>query len=496
VSKRTASPGLGSLATGALTAVSLATQIGIAALVGVLIAREFGRGPETDGFFAAYGAFLVLALTAQAIRIVVLPPLALARDEHRLAGELAGYALALAAVGLPAITLVFFGADAIGGLLAGDDLVAEETAADALRWLMPAAAAHLLAALAASGLAALDDYTVAAVGYAAGATGGLVLILATYEEHGIVAVAWGMALNGVIALVVPAAALVFRAVAERVPASAARPAGTPVRERLRTFASGTAFQLGLQGLYLACVPVAAAIGTGALTSFGYAYLAAAGVVAVSAFSLGLVSAVPLARGGIGPSGAARHVISASWLALALVAPAAAALILVGGDLVSALLGSSYGGDVGSELGGLIAALSPWMVVSVGLTVAFPLAFVVGRGNSLPVLAALGLALQVPLVLVARELFGLGGLVVALTLSSAAVLAGLLHVLDALALVVPGFVRAVATVSVAALAAFLPASLVLPDEAAVVLGLAGYAVLATATRSLGLRDAWIYARELG
>jgi hypothetical protein len=479
-----------------VTAVSLAAQVGIAAFVGVLIAREFGRGPETDGFFAAYGAFFVFALTGQAIRIVVLPPLALARQERRLAGELGGYALALAIVALPVIALLYLGADAIGGVLAGDDPVAEATAADALRWLIPAAVAQLFAALAASGLAALDDYTVAAAGYGAGTTAGLVLILVTYEEHGIVAVAWGMALGAVITLVVPAAALLVRAVAERVPASAARPAGAPVRERLGTFASGTAFQLGLQALYLVWLPAAAAVGTGAVTSFGYAYLAASGVVAVSAFSLGLVSAVPLARGGIGAAGAARHVVSASWLALALVAPAAAVLILVGGDLVSALLGSSYGGDVGSELGGLIAAFSPWMVVSVGLTVAFPLAFVVGRGNSLPVLAALGLVLQVPLVLAARELFGLGGLVAALTLSSAAVLAGLLHVLEALALVVPGFVRAVATVSVAALAAFLPAALVLPDEAAVVLGLAGYAVLATATRSLGLRDAWIYARELG
>ena len=43
-----------------------------AAIVGVLIAREFGRTDETDGFFAAYGVFFVVVLAAQAIRIAVI----------------------------------------------------------------------------------------------------------------------------------------------------------------------------------------------------------------------------------------------------------------------------------------------------------------------------------------------------------------------------------------------------------------------------------------
>src|SRR5262249_12673710 len=91
VSKRTASSGLGSLATGAITALALAVQTGLAALVGVIIAREFGRTAETDGFFAAYGVFVVVVLAATAIRIAVLPALARARDERRLGEEVAAY---------------------------------------------------------------------------------------------------------------------------------------------------------------------------------------------------------------------------------------------------------------------------------------------------------------------------------------------------------------------------------------------------------------------
>ena len=77
--KRTDSPGLGSLGSAALTATSLIVVSGFAALVGVLIAREFGRTDETDGFFAAYGVFVVVVTAAQAIRVAVLPALARAR---------------------------------------------------------------------------------------------------------------------------------------------------------------------------------------------------------------------------------------------------------------------------------------------------------------------------------------------------------------------------------------------------------------------------------
>ena len=97
MSKRTASTGHGSLATGAVTALALAVQTGLAAVVGVLIARKLGRTAETDGFFAAYGVFIVLALAATAVRVTVLPPLARAREERRLSVETAAYAGAVAA---------------------------------------------------------------------------------------------------------------------------------------------------------------------------------------------------------------------------------------------------------------------------------------------------------------------------------------------------------------------------------------------------------------
>ena len=92
VRKRTTPTGLGSLATGAVTALGIAVQTGLAAVVGVIIARKLGRTAETDGFFAAYGVFIVLALAATAVRVTVLPPLARAREARRLSSETASYA--------------------------------------------------------------------------------------------------------------------------------------------------------------------------------------------------------------------------------------------------------------------------------------------------------------------------------------------------------------------------------------------------------------------
>ena len=201
MSKRTDSPGLGSLASGALTAGSMLVVAAIAAAIGVVIAREFGRTAETDGLLAAYGLFVVVVIAAQAIRVAVLPQLAQARAEQRLAGELAGFALALAVLSVPVLLLTLLGADLLAEILTGEGSgSAHATAVDALRWIGPAAVAHLFGALAASGLAALDDYGTAAFGYAAGSAAGLTLILARVEPDGIIAVAWGIALNGTIAM--------------------------------------------------------------------------------------------------------------------------------------------------------------------------------------------------------------------------------------------------------------------------------------------------------
>jgi hypothetical protein len=496
VSKRTDSLGLGSLGSGALTAASFLVVSAVAGAVGVAIAREFGRSEQTDGLLAAYGLFVVVVVAAQAIRVALLPELALARTEDRLAGELAGFAAALGLLAAPLLALALFASPTLARLLTGGGSeIARDTAADALPWLVGAGVAHLFAALAASGLAAIDDYGTAALGYALGSTAGLALILLRIEPDGILAVAWGSLLNGAIALGVPLAGLALHAARLRMPASAVRTGTFTVRARLSTFAVGAALPLALQLLYVVCLPFAARVGTGEATSFVYAYLAASALVTVTAGSLGIVTSVPLSRAGLSPERATRHVVATSWLALVLVGAAAGVFALAGGLVVESVLGSAYEDDVGAEVGRLVVLLSPWMVASIGVAVTFPLAFVAGRTRSLPWIALAALALQVPLAALGASVLELDGLAVALAVSTTLVLAVLLVELGALGPTARRLGAAAVFVGAIAVAAFLPPSLVLGALAAAAAGVVVYLVLLLLTRPSGLADGWRYLRAL-
>ena len=494
--KATASTGLGSLASGAVTAIALAVQSGLAAVVGVIIARELGRTAETDGFFAAYAVFIVLALAATAIRLVVLPPLARARVERRLGQETAAWALALAVLAVPAVVVAAAAARPVAALLTGfgpDE--ARDAAEDVLPLMVLAAAAQLFAGLAASALAALDDYLTAAISYILASAVGLAYILVRIDEDGIHAVAIGMALNGLIALGMSTLALVRRAHAEAMPRSAVRPAGAPIPERLLEAGRSAALPLALQAVYLTSLPFAAREGVGSVTSFGYAYLAGAALVAVTSSSLGLVTSVPLARIGLDASGVARHVVSSSWLALVAVGAAAGVFAVAGTSLVGPVLGESYLADVGEQLGHLIALLSPWMVASIGFSVTLPLLFVQGRTRGL-LLGSLALvALHVPLAWLGQTVGGLAGLALALAVTTVATLALMLARLHAALPTLAALGRAASTVAVVAGAAFVVPALVVRPGLAAAAGLVAYAVVLATVRPAGLSGSWHYLRTL-
>jgi hypothetical protein len=478
---------------GLQTALSLATVTGLAAVVGVIIAREFGRGAQTDGFFAAYGLFIVIVLVATGMRPVVLPWLARAQEAGRLGAEVEAWALVLAALGLPALVLGLLAADWTAELLTGGlPDAARRSAATVLPWMLPAAVCQLYAALAASALAALDDYATAAAGYAVGSVSGLALILWRVGEDGVAAVAWGMFLNGALTLSIIAVALALRGAR----ASGTVPSG--VGSRLLELWRGVALALVLQALYVVCLRFATGLGVGAVTSFSYAYLIGAALVAVTASSLSLVSSVPLTRLGIEGGRGAQHVVNTSWLALAVVAGAAGVFALAGEAVAEGVLGDAYGGDAGTELGRLVVELAPWMVASIGVSTTFPLLFVAGRARRLPWLAGAALVVHVPVVWAGKALFELAGIAAALAVTNALVLAGLLLMLagGALASVAEGLAVATVWSGGLAAAAFAVVGLALPAIPAAALGLVVYAVLLVLLRPRGLVRAWSYVRALG
>jgi O-antigen/teichoic acid export membrane protein len=470
---------------GVVTGVSTATVSASAAVAGAILARKFGRGVETDGFFAAYGVYIALVLVANALRVVVLPRFARARAEGTLGVEVGVWAAALAVPLAPAVVVALAAPDAVAGALTGN-AEARDAAASLLPWLVPAAAAQVYAGVAASALAALDDYGTAAAGFALGAVAGLAAI-AALVDHGVRAFGWGLALNGAISLAVPLALLAARR-------GLGRPAGSLWR-RLRELAEGVALPFALQGLYVIAYRFASGLGTGRPTTFAYAYLIAALLVAVTASSLALVSSVPLTRAELTPEGTARHVVSASWLSLAVVAPAAGVFALAGERVARWVLGSSYGGGTGEQLGRLVVYLAPWMVASVAVSVTFPLLFVRRRIRLLPLLALAALGLQVLVEWVASSAYGLAGVAAGMAVTTAAVLTALLWQLGSLARSLRGLVVAAVACGGLAAVAFGAPSTVLGAVPAAVVGLALYAVVLASWRPVGLRSAWSYARAL-
>jgi O-antigen/teichoic acid export membrane protein len=454
-------------------------------VLGIILSRKFGLGVKTDGFFAAYGVYLALVLVAGSLRVIVLPRFVEARAGGRLGREVSTWAVGLAPVLLALVLIAVLRPHGVAGVLSSSSSAGDQ-AAKLLPWVVVSAVAQILGGIAASALAALDDYDWAAFGFALGSVIG-VLVTILFIDQGVIAFGWGLAVNGAVTLGVPLAALVWRG-------GVGRPDG-PGWSRLLILGEGVALPLALQILYVIALRFATGLGTGRGTTFSYAYLIAAFLVAITATSIALVATVPFARAGATPERVARHVVATSWISLALVAAAAGFFALAGEAVVKRVLGSSYAGGTGAELGRLVVYLAPWMVASVAVTVAYPLLFVQGRARWLPALALLALLLHVLIEWVLQRAFGLPGVAVGLGAITTLVLVAILHALHAVRRTAYGLAVAAAVCGGLALAAYgLPRLVVGPAPAAVI-GLVAYVVALAAWRPVGLRDAWAYVRAL-
>jgi hypothetical protein len=475
----------GTVRNGLLTGISTAAVSGSAAVLGVILSRKFGHGVKTDGFFAAYGVYLALILVAGTLRVVALPRFAAARADGQLGEEVATWAVALALPLLLVLIAVLAWPREIASIVTSNE-AARAGAASLLPWVVVSAVAQVYGNLVASALAALDDYKWAALGFALGSIVGVATTIALLS-HGVISLGWGLAVNGVVSLVVPL-----------VPFLSSRTLRAPqglVLARLAELAEAVSIPLALQGFYLIGLRFASGLGAGESTTFSYAYLIAAFFVAITAASLALVATVPFVREGASPERVGRYVVSVSWVSLVLVAPAAGFFACAGGEVIRRILGASYAGGPSVEIGRLVVYLAPWMVVSVAITAAFPLVFAVRRARWLPALAGLTLAADALVAWAGRAVFGLAGVAGGMALMSAFVLAGLLVALGALGSVARGVAAAAALCGAIAAAAFgLPLLLVGPVAAGVV-GLILYPAAIAVLRPPGLRRSLSYVHGL-
>lgn len=474
------------------TATSTLVMGGAAAATGIILARKFGRGAETDGFLTAYGLYLVFALAGQTLRVGLVPEFTRAARGGRLFHEARSYGAVLLVVGIPISIVVGLEAHAVGGVLTGGlPQIAANTAGGALAWLVPAGFAQVLAALAAAVLAARSSYIVAAVGFAAGALSALVVFVLLADKHGPLSLAWGLAVGSAVSLGLPLAVLSAQGLFRR----ASKPA-RPLTRLVRVLQI-IALPLALQGFYVLALRLAADLRVGDVTRLSYAYIFAATVVAATASTLALVSSAPLTRRGIDGGSAVAHVIHSVWLSLVVVAAAAAVFALVGGRIAHRLLGGAFAGASGHELARMVVFLAPWMVASVALSVTFPLLLVLGRRKILTPIAGAALILHAALSFTLRSALGVEGLALALGLSTSAVLIVLLAAVARHMLVRSAIGLVLATLTVSALTAltFGLSALLLPTALAAVVGVGLYLLVLLTLRPRPLREAWAYVRAL-
>ncbi len=478
---------------GLATGISALTVSGSAAIAGAYLAHKFGRNAQTDGFLAAYGVYLVIVLAAQAFRLVIVPDLTRAAENGRLKAEFVSYASAFLTVAVPVSVLTIAFHHLLGEALTGSlPEISASIAGRALVFLIPAAFAQMLTALSASALAAVDSYIVAAGGYALGGASGLIVFVTLADSHGLIALAWGIAVNGAIALSIPLYALIRYGHMR-----GSGRGGVTILPRLWRLVQSAAVPLALQGLYVIALRGASGLGPGNQTSLTYAYLIAATLVAATASSLSLISSAPLTRRGIDAESASAHVVHAAWLSLAVIGAAAGVFALVGGRVVGAVLGGAYTGEVGTDLGRLVVYLAPWMVASVAFSVTFPLLFVVEKPRVLVPLAVVVLLLHVPLSLALRAAFDLPGLAIALALSTFAVIFVLMAAVSRRMLVLSavGLARTAAVVAAFALVAFGVPARVVGSTLAAPIGVVLYVAVFAVLRPRGFVDAWQYVRAL-
>ena len=181
----------------------------------------------------------------------------------------------------------------------------------------------------------------------------------------------------------------------------------------------------------------------------------------------------------------------------MVAAAAGVFALAGGTVARRVLGSSYGGGTGAELGRLVVYLAPWMVASVAVTVAYPLLFVRGRARWLPLLAVGALARARARRVGRARGFGLAGVAGGLARDDGASCSpSLLAALGALAPTLRGArrsPRSSAAASRRSRSACRAASL--GPLAAAVVGLVAVRAVLGVGRPPGLRHAWAYLHSL-
>ena len=195
--------GSSAVRSGLLTGLSAVAVNAASAVAGALLARKFGHGAQTDGFFAAYAVYISLVLVANALRVVVLPEFARAHVAGSLGQEVGSWALALArAARARRSPSSSPRPHAVAGLLTGNEHRAGERRQAAAVADPGGGRAGVRGARGERprGARRLRDRRLRV----RARRGRGVVVIVVFIDHGVVAFGWGIAANGAVSLGVAA----------------------------------------------------------------------------------------------------------------------------------------------------------------------------------------------------------------------------------------------------------------------------------------------------
>lgn len=374
----------------AITAALQVASMAVGAVFALLILRQFGKSPRTDGLLAAYGVYGLVLVVAGTLRTTIVAPLTQSgRPLERVNDFLGAAGVIVAGTALPFVLL----ASPVASLLTGDlGSAAQDAATTALICFWAAAAGQLVVAVAAAALAVRAEFALPGAAYVVAGLTSIVVLLVLGDAMGTDAAALGVAGGGLLAAVLLLVRL--RNVGWRPHRLFRR------RVTLRSAAlmlTGAVGVVGWQACYVITLGFAARLGPGAVTLYTYAFFAAGMLIGATGGSASIVMAAPIAEDWDGdPAWLRPPTLDVLRAGLTIIVPVLGAAALIGDNVLELLLGADLTRSDEVTIITCLMILAPVITAHLAGSVSTLAAFAKRRYGALALIAIAAVAVHVGL----------------------------------------------------------------------------------------------------
>jgi peptidoglycan biosynthesis protein MviN/MurJ (putative lipid II flippase) len=365
------------------------------ALLLVIIA---GEGSHTDAFLAAYSLYVVFAILGGSMRASIVPLLGSSESDVGFREQATDLLSRSFVMGLAILALLLLVSMPAGQLLTlGLPADASWTAVLTLVVLAPAAFLQVYAASQAAVLVGARRFSFSAFLYVASGAIALACSAAMLEAIGVLGAAFGLVVGGIVLAAGHAAYIRSLGVQPRPRVSMI--ADRRQRELTTVLLSAASISVALQ-LNLAIALASLSGYPGAITAYSYAFFGISLMLAISSFSIGLVTIPGLvdefARRGM--AAARDYYARVPPYAFAVLMPCLAAFAVDGKPLLDAVFGHTLSAPTIDLLFRLALVLGLMAIPAAFLFLASSVTLALGRARRFVAVSLVSLAVQLALVL--------------------------------------------------------------------------------------------------